>query len=245
MLLTSGEPDCRLNPNARIEVRQIGREGQPVVVVDDALASPGDLIARARRSTFHPPQHTRYPGLNAALPGAYLDSLVFTLRPLLADVFGIPETLPLTHFGFFALATAAPADLEPIQKIPHTDSPDPFRIASVHYLFETAQGGTAFFRHRRTGFESVDHARRADYVGIVSEELERMGGELTRHAGPQTPTFELVETVEAALNRLVVYRSNVLHSGLLDGSPLSADPATGRLTANSFFEVDRRTAAPR
>ncbi len=43
-----------------------------------------------------------------------------------------------------------------------------------------------------------------------------------------------------AFNRLVVYRSHVLHSGLLGESRLSEDPAVGRLTANSFLEVARK-----
>jgi len=40
-------------------------------------------------------------------------------------------------------------------------------------------------------------------------------------------------------NRLIVYRTHMLHSGLLNRAPLSADPAKGRLTANGFIEAAR------
>jgi len=35
----------------------------------------------------------------------------------------------------------------------------------------------------------------------------------------------------------VVYRTTSLHSGMMNGAELHADPATGRLTANTFIEA--------
>jgi len=36
-------------------------------------------------------------------------------------------------------------------------------LACVHYLFKQNHGGTAFYRHRRTGFEVVTQERKAEY----------------------------------------------------------------------------------
>ncbi|MEI9902982.1 MAG: DUF6445 family protein [Asticcacaulis sp.] len=228
-----------LNPAARIDLRQIGRERQPLLVIDDVLSDPDALVDMAKAADWQKPRHTQYPGLNAPLPAAYSHAVIRALRPLLQRGFGIPAHRQLNFFGFFALATQSPNQLQPIQKIPHRDSPDPFRIAMVHYLCRGQTGGTAFFRHQATGFESVDFERRETYDRTAAGELALGGDRLTRHVTAETPNYEQVDFAAMAFNRLVVYRSHVLHSGLLDESVLSEDPATGRLTANSFLEVVR------
>ncbi|ESQ90592.1 hypothetical protein ABAC460_08880 [Asticcacaulis sp. AC460] len=223
-----------LNTAARLEIRRIGREQQPVVIIDDVFTNPEVLVEAARTSVFERPKHTRYPGLNAPLPDTYAATVVPALRHLMTTVFEIPEKLRMTQFGFLALATLGPEALEPVQKIPHQDTPEHNRLASVHYLCEPG-GGTGFFRHRATGYEAVTPEQRTHYVATVSEELEAGGSGLTRHVSADTPYFELIDWVPAAFNRLVLYRSNALHSALIDGVPLSEDPATGRLTANLFL----------
>lgn len=221
-----------LNTSARLEIRRIGREQQPVVIIDDVFTNPEVLVAAATASTFERPKHTRYPGVNAPLPDAYARTVVPALKHLMTRAFGIPETLRMTQFGFLALATLGPEALEPIQKIPHQDTPEHNRLASVHYLC-TPGGGTGFFRHRATGYEAVTPQQRDHYVTTVSEELKTSN--LTRHVSADTPYFELIDWVPAQFNRLVLYRSNALHSALIDGVPLSDDPASGRLTANLFL----------
>ena len=228
-----------LNPDARLDLRRIGREGHPLLIIDHALAAPEALIDEATAATFTPPGHTRYPGLNAPLPAEYSQTLMTALRPMLERGFGIPRHLPLRFFGFFALATQAPEQLEPIQKVPHHDSPDPFRIAMVHYLCHGQKGGTGFFRHIATGFEGIDAKRRPAYVEQAAAELEAGKARLTRHVTADTPNYEMIDHADIVFNRLIVYRSHVLHAGLLDEATLTDDPATGRLTANSFIEVAR------
>ncbi|MEI9903798.1 MAG: DUF6445 family protein [Asticcacaulis sp.] len=134
-----------LNPHARIELRHTGRERNPLLIIDDALADPDTLIAAAVAAPWSKPHHTQYPGVNAPLPAAYSQAIIRALRPMLQRGFGLPAHLPLNFFGFFALATQSPDQLQPIQKIPHHDSPDPFRIAMVHYLCRDQAGGTGFF----------------------------------------------------------------------------------------------------
>lgn len=94
-------------------------------------------------------------------------------------------------------------------------------------------------RHTPSGFESIDSTRREAYMQQVTQELEALGDSLTGYTGPRTPNYELLETVEPKFNRLVIYRSHVLHCALFDGAHLTDDPRTGRLTANSFFTPAR------
>jgi len=235
------EVPLRISPDARMEMRRIGREGHPLLIIDNAISEPERLIEAAVAARFEQPAHTRYPGLNAPLPEFYGKGILNAVNPLLARGFGMPAHLRKTMFGFLALATQAPEELEPIQKVPHHDSPDPFRIAMVHYLCSGA-GGTGFFRHKATGFEGVDARRRPDYARLAAAELEEAGEQLTRHVTDETPNYELIDYAELKFNRLIIYRSHVLHSGLLDGATLTSDPRTGRLTANSFIDIARPEA---
>lgn len=233
--------DLSLNRNARIDIRPMGQERQPLIIIDNALSAPDDMVAVAATTPFIQPPHTLYPGLNAPAPPVYSQSLAKVLRPLLDQVFGIPAHVQLTASSFFALATQSPDYLQPVQKVPHHDSCDPFMISMVHYLChdqtEAPQGGTAFFRHKATSYEYVSEERFKAYGDTMRTELA--AGELPHHAGRDTPNYELIDSAGIVYNRLVIYRSISLHSGLLDDSTLNADPRIGRLTLNTLMAPNR------
>jgi hypothetical protein len=239
-------PDLSLNPRADIATRALGRERQPLIIIDGALTAPDALRDLACQAPFAPPETTLYPGLNAPAPRAYTENLLRALRPILNGAFGIPAHAPLHGSSFFALATGEPGALKPEQKVPHHDSNDPFMIALVHYLCHDApaapQGGTAFFRHRATGYEYVDDKRYPAYLTRMQAELA--ASEPAVHAGPETPGYEQIGTVDCVYNRLVMYRSISLHSGRLGISTLTSDPRTGRLTLNTLITVSRPAPRP-
>jgi len=221
----------------RVQLRHVGEERQPLLVVDDVLADPDAMIAAAREAHFHAPPHTNYPGLNANLPEAYYRTVVTALRGPIEAAFGLRSDVVLKYFGFFALATTGVGEAEPIQKIPHHDGPDPERLAMVHYLCGGEHGGTGFFRHKATGFESVDQSRHEPYVAIAKAQLAAAGAGGAAFAGPDTADYALIGQAECVFNRLIVYRNHVLHSALLSPRGASADPGLGRLTANGFIEA--------
>lgn len=113
------------------------------------------------------------------------------------------------------------------------------RIALVHYLSPQASEGTAFFRHRATGFEAVDERRAPAYFARLDGELGD-GAMLPPHyVTGDTTLFERTMPVSARFNRAVLYRSYLLHSGAIDSaSTLSADPAVGRLTVTGFLSIE-------
>ncbi|HTM81147.1 DUF6445 family protein [Asticcacaulis sp.] len=234
----SADTAIEINPAARVQLRHYGEEQQPLIVIDDLLLNPDDLIECAAKARFSAPEATWYPGLNAALPPTYLTTLLPVLRPSLMRAFGVGQSA-LTARAFFALSTKRAEEMLPLQKIPHYDQPDPRCLAMVHYLGRGQAGGTGFFRHTASGFESIDSTRREAYMQQVTQELEALGDSLTGYTGPRTPNYELLETVDPKFNRLVIYRSHVLHCALFDGARLTDDPRTGRLTANSFFTPAR------
>ncbi len=236
--MSSVDIALRINPSARVKLRQYGEEQNALLIIDDVLLNPDDLVDIAAATAFSAPDATYYPGLNAPLPPLYLETLLPILRPSLIRAFGIGDSRLISR-AFFALSTKSPDEMVALQKIPHYDQPDPRCLAMVHYLARDQGGGTGFFRHTPTGFESIDATRRESYMAQVAEEVVVLGDRLTGYTGPDTPNYALLETIEPRFNRLVIYRSHVLHCALFDGARLTGDPRTGRLTANSFFTPGR------
>jgi hypothetical protein len=227
----------RPNPRARVALRRLGREGLPLAIIDDAFLEPEALVREAEAASFIRPSRTVYPGLNAPPPVGYGDMLIHVLRPLLDQVFGVPTQAPLRPSSFFALATLAPERLDPVQKVPHHDSSDPFVFATVHFLCRGEQGGTAFYRHVPTRYEYVDAERVGDYASRMRREVAAQPN--PAHAGPDTPNYELIDEAPAVFNRVILYRGISLHSGLLGQSSLSPDPRSGRLTLNTLISPAR------
>jgi hypothetical protein len=223
-----------LGPNISVRLRKVGAEQQPLLVVDDVLADPWAMVDAARAADFYRPPHTNYPGLNANLPEAYDRTVVTALRGPIEAAFGVKASAVLKFFGFFALATTPASAATPVQTIPHLDGPDPNRLAMVHYFCQDDFGGTGFFRHQATGFESVGASRTDVYAAALEAELVQ---ERRTFAGHDTPGYDLIDQAEPVFNRLILYRGHVLHAGLLGRGGGSADPTAGRLTANGFIEA--------
>jgi hypothetical protein len=237
MTVALAVPPLLIGRQIRVQLHHIGQERQPLLIVDDVLADPDAMIDAAREADFYVPPHTNYPGLNAPLPEAYYRTVVTALRGPIEAAFGLRADAYLKYFGFFALATTDVTDAQPIQKIPHHDGPDPSRLAMVHYLCRGAHGGTGFFRHKATGFESVDRARQEPYVAIAKAQLAAAGVGGAAFAGSDMADYTLIGEAECVFNRLIVYRNHVLHSALLSPRGAAAEPGEGRLTANGFIEA--------
>jgi hypothetical protein len=239
MTVALAVPPLLIGHQIRVQLQHIGQERQPLLIVDDVLAEPDAMIDAARQADFYSPEHTHYPGLNAPLPESYYRTVVTALRGPIAAAFGLSADAYLKYFGFFALATTSAREAQPIQKIPHHDSPDPERLAMVHYLCRGDHGGTGFFRHKATSFESIDQTRHGSYVDIAQAQLAARGVGAPTYAGADMADYELIGQADGVFNRLIVYRNHVLHSALLGPGAGSADPGEGRLTANSFLEAVR------
>ncbi|MBC9031358.1 hypothetical protein IAG41_03040 [Sphingomonas sp. JC676] len=218
-----------------IVARRIGAEGQPIAIVDGFHSDPDALRAAAAGAVFEPGRH-HYPGIRATLPIDYFALVRPALVPVLREVFGHAGGIELLDASF-SIVTTPPAELTVVQRLPHVDAVQPGRIALVHYLAPEGGDGTAFFRHRATGFEAIDAARSPDYLASLNAEV---GAEAPPQAYPfgDTPLFERIAHVEARYNRAVIYRSALLHSGAIaPDAPLDADPSTGRLTVTAFLST--------
>lgn len=216
-----------------IAARRIGNEQQPIAIVDGFHPDPDALREAARGASFGPARR-HYPGLRADLPADYFAQVRPALTAVLREVFGAPQRTDLLDASF-SIVTTPPDMLTPAQRLPHIDAVAPGRIALVHYLSCDDGDGTAFFRHRATGCETIDQARSAGYLAHLDAELRDVPPPAGYIAG-DTALFAEIARVEARYNRAVIYRSALLHSGAISpGARLDPDPATGRLTATAFL----------
>ena len=216
-------------PSSTVEL--IGHGGDPVVVIDDFHPEPDRLREAATRTDFAR-RAPHYPGVQAPANPAHLRPVLSLLGRVLEEVFGA-NAVDLVQCAF-SLVTVPDAGLTPFQRLPHIDTPDPGRIALLHYLSGEETGGTAFYRHRATALDALSAKTFPAYKAAVEAEGEPKPGYMRGGDG----RFEMIHTVEARPNRAVLYRSRLLHSGMIpEDLAFSDDPATGRLTVNTFFQA--------
>jgi hypothetical protein len=219
----------------KVSVEHIGLEREPVVALDDFAADPDALRTVAMMRDFGPASH-HYPGVRAALPDGYLANQLRHIVMVLAEAFGQAGPVEVIDASY-SIVTTRPEDLAIGQRLPHCDAHARNRIALIHYLSPDTDG-TAFFRHRSTGFETVDERRAAVYADQLAAELRHGGPPPGAYIAGDTPLFERTMVAEARYNRALLYRSCLLHSGAIaPGAALSPDPATGRLTITGFLSV--------
>lgn len=213
----------------KVEVLTLGREREPLVVVDGWSGAPEMLADDAARRSFSPaPGH--YPGVRAAAPHDLLAARAGVLERVAREVFGAGG-LDLEEHSYSVVATP-PGELSPVQRLPHFDGLRP-RLALLHVLRPAGQGGTRFYRQSATGFETVREANFADFEARLREDV---GGGPPEGYPRARCGFETVHEAEPAVDRALIYRGRLLHSGaIVAPDALSADPRVGRLTVNTFF----------
>lgn len=219
-----------------IALRRIGREEQPLVVIDGFAPDPDALRAAAIATRFGSAGH-HYPGLRAPLPDSYLRDGLPVIEAALTAMLGREARAQVVDASF-SIVTTPPAALSLAQRLPHCDAFGAERVALVHYLSPGGGDGTAFFRHRSTGFETIDEARRPGYFDRLNAEVRHGDARPAGYIAGDTALFERTALADARYNRALVYRSFMLHSGAIaPDAALSPDPAAGRLTVTAFLTL--------
>jgi hypothetical protein len=222
------------HPDLTIQKLTIGRELAPLLVIDNLLANAEQLVELAAGKLFGDVV-SYYPGVRAKAPLSYQQFVLEKLRGLLADYFGLRGHALRFTMCHFSLVTTPADKLAHLQRIPHFDSLLGSELAFIHYLFKRDLGGTAFYRHRRTGFEVIDQGRRAEYLRCIEEEKDGPNKPQIQYINGDTALYERVGNQQAVFNRMLVYRRNSLHSGSIpSGFVPDLNPRTGRLSINGF-----------
>ena len=222
------------HPDITVQKLAIGREQAPLLVIDNLVANPDELVDAAAGKPYGDVV-SYYPGIRAKAPLSYQHFVLDQMRGLFTETFGLQGRLRFTAC-YFSLVTTAPEKLAHLQCIPHIDSVLGTELAFVHYLFKRDHGGTAFYRHRHTGFEVVTQERRTEYFERVEAEKSGPNKPDVGYINGSTALYEQVRSEAGVFNRMLVYRRNSLHSGSI-ALPFAVDsnPRTGRLSLNGFI----------
>ena len=228
-----------LSPQASIAVESFGAEQQPLVRIENALPDVALVRTIAQRHSYKP-IGPFYPGIRAAVSEAIAMPLVAPVAQLLQKTFAL-DAPPAYFECYLSIVTSAPGELTPIQRLPHFDGIEPDRLAVLLYLSDDADGGTAFYRQRSTGFESVDASRFETYRARLDEDVAQHGLPESGYISATSPLFERTHRVGAKAGRMIIYRGNVLHCSVhADDFVPSADPKQGRLSLNLFLKENSR-----
>ena len=216
-------------------VARFGQEREPIVVIDDFSGQIEALERTGRNASYAPVPG--YPGVRSLLGASYLVPRIPLLRRVFAECFGMANGAR-TESCAFSLVTIPPADLAQGQRRPHFDSTDAGLLALLHFTGGPETGGTAFYRHRRSGFETITPERAARFAAAVHEDEAEFGPLPPRYFHGSDERYEMIGEIEARPDRVIIYRGRLLHSGHI---PTPPDPHTalssGRLTINVFLNA--------
>lgn len=221
------------------QVYHHGREPIKVVVLDDYLAAPDAIIDLAVKGPSFTPNGPYYPGIRAPVPPSSFQSLLGPLSEILPRCFDYSGRAGLRECNF-SLVTTPSDQLQPIQRLPHFDSLEYGRIAALLYLCHGEnQGGTAFYRQRSTGFESVDAGRFPAFEAALHADVACHGLPGAAYIDQTSPLYEMIGRHQARFNRMIVYLSSSLHCASIPKDfVFDPNPTTGRLTVNAFLGMD-------
>ena len=222
------------NKSKDYTVVRVGMEKEPVVIVD-RFSSQLDNLRQIGLSANYVPGGNHYPGMRAPAPPNYLGERADLLRDILINVFDMKNGADLIECSF-SIVTTQPSKLTPIQRLPHFDGVDDKRLALLHYFHNDEWGGTSFFRHRGTGFETITEDRLASYDEALQNEVRANGLPEAKYFSGSSEQFEKIAEIESKPNRMIIYRGILLHSGNIVVAPNNDEGAgNARMTINTFL----------
>lgn len=222
------------------QIKKIGREETPVIVVDNLITAIEDIRADAIKQSYCPPEiEFSYPGIRANIAvNSYIEVVKNTVSSIFEKHFTTGQNLSFNiDEATYSLLTSKEEELAPNQCIPHFDGPWGDKLAVLHYINEGDFGGTAFYRHIPTKFEKITTHRVTKYRDKATLHTEKHGFPQHKYFTTTSEHFELLDVVDYVPNRLVIYPTALLHSGYIEfpEKNISDDPKTGRLTGNFFM----------
>ena len=220
-------------------------DDQACAVIDDFLLEPGAAVdyAVARAGEFES-QDRGYPGSVLPVANRALGPVNRFIARQLGRLFGFART-DIDFHTQYSLATLQPADFTWIQRLCHQDprlEAGRRNFATVLYLFDDPElGGTGFYRWRDADYWAEMTAQQRDDPNAGLDELREkyeMFRQPARWMTESNEAAELLDVAPARFNRLIFYSGELPHSAYIEHPErLSADPARGRLTLNTFVSA--------
>jgi Family of unknown function (DUF6445) len=223
------------HPDFTYRVEFVGKELQPVLIIDNFLKRPELLIDNCCQTGGFNDADSLYPGVRKPAPDIYMQALYDYIRPIIAKEFGLIDQQIRRIDSSYSLVVTPVSQLTPIQAMPHVDSLNMKELASVYFLCGTEKGGTSLYRHKKTGFEYINAARTQIFSESMNESTKnRIIAK--QYMNGSNEFFEQIANYQSNFNRLIMYRCTSLHSGnIASDFDFNPDPRKGRLTLNTFI----------
>ena len=224
------------NPPA-IGILELGEEQCPVAVIDGFARHPDRWRDEAQGGDYAF-RGDFYPGRRKHVGADYFADVGMRLGAILQSVFGCSKSLHVER-ALYSIVSLDPSSLSLAQRFPHIDDLAPHAFAMVHYLSQRPFGGTAFYRHRKTGYSRISQARHPEYLAALERDLAADAGNSAGYIQGHTDAFEQIGHVDFAYNRAVIYPGNLLHCSIVPPAiEHPDDPLQGRLTIAGFFNAE-------
>jgi hypothetical protein len=238
--MSDGEKDegmFAFNPNASVSSVRVGECPIVVTVADNVLLRPRQLAEFGLGLKFVEDDSNLYPGVRARVPAEFSRPFHAWLTRTLHRAGVLEESCHIyDDASFFSIVSKNRANLLPLQRIPHYDSTDPRVFAAVIYLFDRANSGTSFYRHRTTGYEKIGDDNKDNYKIALNRNMKKLGPPARDYTNGSNDLFERTHSVDSAFNRIVIYSGNVLHAADIDGSLFDGNNISQwRLTVSSLI----------
>lgn len=195
-----------------------------VIIVDDFYAKPESVRARALTSSYADIAATDYPGFASKLR---LETK--TLQKVFGDLINSELNVDKTRFtwGGFRFITEESGKHAKV----HADVAIDW--AGMVYLTPNApmSAGTAFFRHKETGFDSPPTDRQARALGY--SDASEFDEKVIRPDKADLSKWEQIARIEPTFNRLILFRGGEFYHAPIGGCGNSQE--TARLTHVFFF----------
>lgn len=229
------------NHDAEVELVPVGRGGIKVCVIDNVLRDPEGVAALGFAQSYAEDPSNLYPGIRAAMPESFSSSFRAWLTPILQRQGMLDSNQAIYRdTSFFSVVTTASKDLVPIQCIPHYDSTDPNLLAAVIYLCGSKFSGTAFYRHRRTGYEEITEQNVGNYQLALNSDLRTHGPPPKEYINGDSVLFEIMFANELKFNRAIVYPARILHAARIEKQfDAPQDRSEWRLTVTALLYTQR------
>jgi len=226
------------NPDASVTSARVGKCPIAVTVANNVLLHPQRLAEFGLRQKFVEDDGNLYPGVRARVPAEFSRPFHAWLTRTLRRAGVLEEGCQIHEdASFFSIVDKSRVNLLPLQRIPHYDSTDPRVFAAVIYLFDRANSGTSFYRHRATGYERIGVDNEGNYKIALNRNIKKAGPPAREYMNGSNDSFERTYSVDSAFNTIVIYSGNVLHAADIDGRLFNGnDISRWRLTVSSLLK---------
>jgi hypothetical protein len=216
----------QLNKDYKVSSVFIAEINETVIIVDDFLHSVEPIYQFATDTAYFQPfgsDGTLYPGKRDEMPAPYYRAFEQLLNELLEQgIITSGENNLYLHRCKLSLVT---------------QNADDKTFAAVHYLSPKEWGGTGIYKYLPENIIKVTADNQNSVHNMIAD-TEKHSATHQGYLNETTALFEKVVDIEAKINRLVIYKSNLLHSAaLFNHKEYSNDISNSRLSISSFFRI--------